>query len=53
MGREVEAWEVVLYVSQHLPAASSQETSAAMDLPQLTRLVLDLQQEVLRLKEKE
>jgi len=50
MGREVEAWEVLLYISSQLPSSASPESSAAMDLPQLTRLVLDLQQEVLRLK---
>ena len=50
MGREVEAWEVLLYISSQLPSSASPESSAAMDLPQLTRLVLDLQQEVMRLK---
>lgn len=52
MGREVEAWEVLLYISRHLPAGTPQEDTSALDLPQLTRLVLDLQQEVIRLKEK-
>lgn len=50
MGREVEAWEVLLYISSQPPSASSPKSNTAMDLPQLTRLVLDLQQEVMRLK---
>lgn len=52
MGREVEAWEVMLYISSQLPTASSPKDSSDMDLPHLTRLVLDLQREVIRLKEK-
>ncbi len=52
MGREVEAWEVLLYISPQLPSASPPNSAAAMDLPQLTRLVLYLQQEVIQLKEK-
>lgn len=51
MGREVEAWEVVLYLSPEMPTPETPSSSHEMDMPQLTRLVLDLQQEVLRLKE--
>ncbi|MFP4097119.1 MAG: XRE family transcriptional regulator [Cyclobacteriaceae bacterium] len=52
MGREVEAWEVVLFVSPKLPvAAEFPKPERELDLQQLTRLVLDLQQEVIRLKE--
>ena len=51
MGREVEAWEIVLYLSPQLPTAPTQAPTSTMDLPQLTRLVLDLQNEVQRLRE--
>lgn len=53
LGKEVEAWEVVLYISAEDPYQfSPTQSSEAMDLPRLTSIVLELQQEVIKLKEK-
>ncbi|MEK6477084.1 helix-turn-helix transcriptional regulator [Catalinimonas sp. 4WD22] len=53
LGKEVEAWEVVLYISAEDPYQfSPTQSSEAMDLPRLTSIVLELQQEVMKLKEK-
>lgn len=51
LGKEVELWEVMAYISPqqaagHLPPANGQ----AMSLAQLTTMVLELQQEVARIK---
>jgi transcriptional regulator with XRE-family HTH domain len=52
LGKEVEAWEVVLYLSAEEPSQSvSMEREQPMDLPKLTSIVMELQQEVLRLKD--
>ncbi|WPP50618.1 XRE family transcriptional regulator [Catalinimonas niigatensis] len=50
LGREVEAWEVVLYISAEAPSQPI-ESEQSMDLPRLTSIVMGLQQEVMKLKE--
>ncbi len=52
LGKEVEVWKVICYISQQLPFAEKTASSAhTLDLAQLTALVLELQQEVIKLKE--
>ncbi|MDF9795002.1 transcriptional regulator with XRE-family HTH domain [Catalinimonas alkaloidigena] len=53
LGKEVEAWEVVLYISADDPYQFSpvRDNNEAIDLPRLTSIVLELQQEVMKLKE--
>lgn len=52
LGKEVEAWEVALYIAAEEPSQQSLPTHAeAMDLPRLTAIVLELQQKVMKLKE--
>lgn len=51
MGREVEAWEVVLYISAQLSVPKIENTISDMSLPQLSSIVMDLQQEVSQLRE--
>jgi transcriptional regulator with XRE-family HTH domain len=52
MGREVEAWEVVLYLSNDFPqAVGKPDADDAMTLSRLTQVVLELQQEVKKLKQ--
>lgn len=52
LGREVEAWEVVLYISAEAPSQPTPiESEQSMDLPRLTSIVMELQQEIMRLKE--
>lgn len=51
LGKEVEVWEVLYYISQQMPFGTAKhKENSSIDLPQLTALVLDLQQEVLKLK---
>lgn len=51
LGKEVEVWEVLYYICQQMPfGTTSHKEYPAIDLSQLTALVLDLQQEVLKLK---
>lgn len=51
LGKEVEVWEVLYYISQQIPFGTAKHKEGpSMDLLQLTALVLDLQQEVLKLK---
>lgn len=55
LGKEIEAWEFVMYLSEEDPyqlTASPNASSSSMDLPRLTSIVMELQQEVMRLKEK-
>lgn len=52
LGKEVEVWEAVYYISRQLPFNDTKPAKAApLDLQQLTNLVLELQQEVEKLKE--
>lgn len=52
LGKEVEVWEAVYYISRQLPFNDPKPAKAApIDLQQLTNLVLELQQEVKKLKE--
>ncbi len=55
LGKEVEMWEIVTYISQHLPdgsTASAWKTSDSqgVSLPQLTAMVRELQKKVEKLK---
>lgn len=51
LGKEVEVWEVLYYISRQMPFGTPKNKEATpMDLQQLAALVLDLQQEVLKLK---
>lgn len=51
LGKEVEVWEAVCYISQQIPFTTAKDKEASsMSLQQLSALVLDLQQEVLKLK---
>lgn len=54
LGREVEAWEGILYLSssEEIFQSIPEEKHQSMGLPQLSRMVFELQQEVRYLKEK-
>lgn len=50
MGREVEVWEIVLYLNTNLPQGASQPVDSNPEVSRLAQMVYDLQEEVQQIK---